>query len=90
MLNTMAIYNRLKILVAEKELREGRKLPYRTIAKETGISKTTLSLYMRQEVKNIDTSTLERLCEYLGVQPGDLLMYSTEAPQPKKTKTARK
>lgn len=86
MLQEMAIYNRLKILIAEKEFREGRKLTYRTISKETGISTATLVLYMKQGVKNIDTGTLEKLCEYLDCQPGDLLMYSPEPPEPKKTK----
>jgi putative transcriptional regulator len=93
MLQDMAIYNRLKILIAEKEFREGRKLTYRTISQETGISTATLVLYMKQGVKNIDTGTLERLCEYLNVQPGDLLMYSKDSPQDNKhpkQKTARK
>ena len=83
MFQDMAIYNKLKILIAEKELRENRKLPYRKIEEETGISKTTLSLYMRQEVHNIDTGTLEKLCKYLGCQPGDLLIYSPDPPNKK-------
>lgn len=90
MLQEMAIYNRLKILIAEKEFREGRKLTYRTISQETGISTATLVLYMKQGVKNIDTGTLEKLCEYLDCQPGDLLMYSPEPPEQTKTKKPAK
>jgi putative transcriptional regulator len=79
-MDNMAIYNRLKILIAEKEFREKRKLTYRTIAKETGISTSTLTKYMGQEVKSFDTATLETLCNYFGIQPGDLLIHSQEPP----------
>jgi putative transcriptional regulator len=82
----MAIYNKLKILIAEKEFREGRKLTYRTISKETGISTTTLTKYINQG-GGIDAGTLEKLCEYFDCQPGDLLIYSADSP---KEKTARK
>ena len=82
MLN-MAIYNRLKILLAEKEFREGRKLPYRTIAKETGISPTTLTKYITQG-GGIDANTLDKLCAYLDCQPGDLLIYSADPPEQNK------
>jgi putative transcriptional regulator len=84
----MTIYNKLKILLAEKEFREGRKLTYRTVSKETGISTTTLTKYINQG-GGIDPSTLEKLCEYLNCQPGDLLVYSADQPQLKQ-KTARK
>lgn len=88
MLNTMALYNRLKILIAEKEFRENRKLTYRTISDETGISTTTLTKYIKQG-GGIDPGTLEKLCEYLGVQPGDLLVYSADNPAPKNKKASR-
>lgn len=86
MLTDMAIYNKLKILIAEKEFREGRKLTYRTISKETGISTTTLTKYINQG-GGIDPGTLEKLCKYFDCQPGDLLVYSADQP---KQKTARK
>jgi len=85
----MAIYNKLKILIAEKELRENRKLPHRVVAQEAGIPLSVLTLYMSQKVRRFDIETLEKLCRYFGVQPGDLLMLSADQPQPK-TKTARK
>ena len=80
----MTIYNRLKILIAEKEFREKRKLTYRTISEETGISTTTLTLYMRQGVGAFDTGTLETLCNYLNCQPGDLIIYTDSPPVVKK------
>lgn len=81
-MSTMPIFNRLKILIAEKELRENRKLTYRTIAEETGISTATLTLYMSQKADRIDLTTLATLCKYLGVQPGDLLIYTEHPPTP--------
>ena len=82
----MTIYNRLKILIAEKEFREDRKLTYRTISEETGISTSTLTLYMRQGVGAFDTGTIETLCKYFGCQPGDLIVYADNPPSPKKKK----
>jgi putative transcriptional regulator len=87
MLNEMAIQNRLKVLLAEKELRENRKLTYRTVAKETGLAIGTLTAYMTQQVERFDKSTLETLCEYLDCNVGELLSYS---PDDGKQKTARK
>lgn len=85
----MAIYNKLKILIAEKELREGRKLPHRVVAQEAGIPLSVLTLYMGQKVRRFDTETLQKLCRYFGVQPGELLIYS-EDPPPSNKKTSRK
>lgn len=71
----MVIKNRVKILIAEKELRESRRLTYRTIAKETGISTSTLTAYINQDVNRFDTTTLETLCAYLNCSLGALLEY---------------
>jgi putative transcriptional regulator len=89
MLLDMAIQNRLKVLLAEKELREGRKLTYRTVAKETGLAVDTLTAYMTQRVNRFDKSTLETFCSYLSCDVGDLLKYSADDLQTKQ-KTARK
>jgi DNA-binding Xre family transcriptional regulator len=77
----MVIVNRLKVLIAEKELSEGRKLTYRTISKETGISTGTLVRYTSQVVDKVDMSTLETLCEYFKIQPGELLVWDSSKPK---------
>ena len=89
MLNEMAIQNRLKILLAEKELRENRKLTYRTVAKETGLALDTLTAYMMQRVNRFDKSTLETFCNYLSCDVGDILKYSADPPTPKKKKASK-
>lgn len=76
----MTIYNRLKVLIAEKEIREGRKLPYRTIAKETSISTSTLTAYIQQRTQRYDVSVLNTLCKYFDCQPGDILVYQSDDP----------
>ncbi len=80
MMSGMAIYNRLKVLIAEKELREKRKLTYRILAQETGISPTTWTLYLSQKPGRIDLDILGKMCEYFQCQPGDILIYSSEPP----------
>jgi putative transcriptional regulator len=81
MFEDMTIYNRLKVLIAEKELREKRKLTYRVISLETGIPISTLTDYMTQRISRFDGPTLEKLCDYFGAQPGDILIYSQEPPE---------
>jgi putative transcriptional regulator len=71
----MVIQNRLKILIAQKELAEGRRLTYKVICGETRLSATTLTSYVTQNVNRFDASTLEALCAYFDCQPGDLLEY---------------
>lgn len=80
LLTVVTFYNRLIVLLAEKELRENRKLTYRTVAKETGLAIGTLTAYMTQNVNRFDKSTLETLCEYLSCDVGDLLSYSPDDP----------
>ena len=69
----MAIYNRLKVLIAEKEIREGRKITYRTIAKETGLSTNAITNYATQRVTRFDAATLNAFCHYFDCQLGDII-----------------
>jgi DNA-binding Xre family transcriptional regulator len=80
MLNQMPIYNKLKILIANKENTESRKLSYRTVAQEAGIPLSVLTEYTGQRVKRFDINTLEKLCRYFSVQPGDLLGFIDNPP----------
>lgn len=68
------INNRLKILLAEKENREGRKITYETVQNETGISPSTLVGFANNRVTRFDEVTLVKLCEYFNCDIGDLLV----------------
>lgn len=76
-ISTNMIYCKLKQLIAEKEFREKRKITYKVIQEETGLSSTTIAkLLSYKGVQRIDGSTLDRLCEFFGCQVGDILIYS--------------
>ena len=69
----MAIVVRLDVMLA---LRKARS---RELAAHVGITETNLSLLKSGRVKGIRFETLEKICEYLDCQPGDLLVYEPRA-----------
>ncbi len=76
------IQSRLKVLLADKSLREGRRLPYRTVAKETGVSASTLSRMAEGKMTRFNAETLSALCRYLECDVGDLLSYQAKQGVP--------
>ena len=69
-----------------------RKMRLNALAEFVGITPQNLSVLKTGRAKAIRFSTLEKLCECLDCQPGDLLMYQDdpEAPtaeNPDKTRT---
>jgi putative transcriptional regulator len=85
----MTIKNKLRLLIADKEYRENRKISYRTVAQEADIPLSVLTDYTSQKVKRFDVKTLEKLCRYFDCQPGDLLEYVPDEEEPKNKKAAR-
>lgn len=69
------IRNRFKILLAQKEARDGRNYTYEDIYAATGISPTTLTNYARGGVGRFDATTLIKLCDWLECDLADLLVY---------------
>lgn len=66
---------RLKILLAEKALRdEKRSYTMREVAAATGLSKDTVTDWANNNVKRFDEPVLDKLCKFLGCQVGDLLI----------------
>ncbi len=64
-----------------KELREGRDLPIRTVAKESGVASSTVQRVKKAEVENVTVATIARLCAYFEAQSiSDLLEW---VPDPK-------
>lgn len=68
------IVSHFKVLLAEKEVREGRKLTYDVINQETGIHKNALTGYANDTIKRFDRDVIERLCDYFACDIGDLLV----------------
>lgn len=76
------IVNRVRILVAEKEVRDRRQYSLRDIAGETGLSINTVSDYLKGNVTNFYGHVLIAFCDWLDCQPGDILKREvTESPE---------
>lgn len=66
----MAIVVNLDVMLAK------RKMRLNTVAEQVGITIQNLSVLKTGKAKAIRFSTLEKLCEVLQCQPGDLLAYA--------------
>ena len=60
------------------------------LAKETGISHTTLWRLKKGKALGINFDTLEKLCQRLDCQPGDVLKLANEKKTGKKRATGSK
>ena len=63
------IVNHLPTLLAE------RRLKVADAVRATGVSKTTLHKIYNDQSSRIDFDTIDKLCEYLGVEVGDIFEY---------------
>ena len=72
----MSIIVNLDVVLAK------RKMRLNTVAERVGITVQNLSVLKTGKAKAIRFSTLEKLCEILDCQPGDLLAFEHPAPQP--------
>ncbi|MBC2037944.1 helix-turn-helix transcriptional regulator [Listeria cossartiae subsp. cayugensis] len=64
------IRNRLSVLIAERNLKISR------VAKDTGISRSTVTAIAQNDSKMIQIDTIDILCRYLEVAPEDFFEYS--------------
>jgi putative transcriptional regulator len=67
------VNSHLRILVAEKELRERRRLPLRVIVAESGASRSAVQRLLNNTIRNVPLDDLAALCEWLPAEPGDIL-----------------
>ncbi|MCK8070750.1 helix-turn-helix transcriptional regulator [Vibrio sp. 1CM23M] len=65
----MTIRINLDIMMAK------RKMRLKTLAKEVGITEANLSVLKNAKAKAVRLSTLDKLCEVLECQPGDILEF---------------
>ena len=65
----MAIVVTLDVMLAV------RKVKSKDLAEQVGITEANLSLLKQGKVKGVRFETLEKICEVLQCQPGDLLEY---------------
>jgi len=79
----MPIVVKLDVVLAE------RKVKSKELARHVGITEANMSLLKQGKVKGVRFDTLEKICEYLGCQPGDILSYEPSAKS-ESTKAVRR
>lgn len=82
MLATVVIKSDLEYFLTQynaKRIRQGEKrLTLRQLARETGISTSTLVALTTGKAKGIQFDTLSTLCSYFNCLPSDLLRYTPD------------
>jgi putative transcriptional regulator len=68
----MPIVVQLDVMLAK------RKVKSKALAEHVGITEANMSLLKQGKVKGIRFDTLEKICEFLECQPGDLLAYEVK------------
>jgi putative transcriptional regulator len=66
----MAIIVNLDVMLAK------RKMSVTELSEQVGITMSNISILKNGKAKAIRFSTLEKICEVLDCQPGDILEYS--------------
>ncbi|WP_259779569.1 helix-turn-helix domain-containing protein [Aestuariispira ectoiniformans] len=71
----MPIIVRLDVVLAQ------RKMKSKELAAQIGISEQNLSMLKSGKVKGVRFDTLEKICDVLNCQPGDLLEFQAEGDE---------
>jgi putative transcriptional regulator len=69
----------MAIIIRLDEMLARRKKRSRELAEYVGITEPNISLFKTGRVKGLRFGTLEKMCEFLECQPGDLLEYRPDA-----------
>src|SRR2546428_6883315 len=77
------------ILIEIDQLLKERRRSFYWLAKETGVSHTTLWRLKKDKAQGITFNTLERICLTLKCQPGDVLKVRREKETKKRKKNLR-
>ena len=72
----MPIRVTLNVMMAERNVRS------KELAAHVGITDANLSLLKQGKVKGVRFETLEKICEYLDCEPGDILKRQRVAADP--------
>ena len=71
----MSIVVQLDLMLARRKMRS------RDLAAAVGITEVNISLLKSGKVKGVRFDTLERICDALQCQPGDLLVFEPALPE---------
>jgi putative transcriptional regulator len=70
----MPIIVKLDVMLAHRKMRS------KELAERIGITEQNVSALKSGRVRGVRFETLEKICEALDCQPGDILTYEKEAP----------
>ena len=73
----MAIIVNLDVMLAKRKMRS------KDLAERIGITEQNVSLLKSGKVKGVRFETLDKICEVLECQPGDILEYRVEGERQK-------
>ena len=73
------IVSRARQVRLEHQAKLGRLVTLEEVAEATGITPATLSRIERNQTERIDFATLQKLCTFYGVKPGDILGIEEES-----------
>ena len=68
----MPIVVQLDVMLARRKVRS------KDLAEHVGITEANMSLLKQGKVKGVRFDTLEKICDYLQCQPGELLVYQPD------------
>jgi putative transcriptional regulator len=74
----MAIIVNLDVMLAKRKMRS------KELAERIGITEQNVSLLKSGKVRGVRFETLDKICEVLACQPGDILEYRPKRPQLRK------
>jgi len=71
----------MAIIVNLDRILADRGVQSKELAQFVGITEANISLLKKGKVKGIRFNTLEKICEYLQCQPGDILAFDGEVSE---------
>lgn len=72
----------MSIIISLDVMLAHRKMRSKELAEKIGITTANLSILKTGKAKAIRFSTLEKICEALDCQPGDIIVYKAEDQEP--------
>jgi DNA-binding Xre family transcriptional regulator len=67
------VNSHFRVLVAQKELREKRRIGIRVIVEEAKASRSAVERLLNNTIKQVPLDDLAAICVWMGCEPGDIL-----------------
>jgi putative transcriptional regulator len=75
----------LRVLVAQKELHERRRITVQTIADESGANRSAIMRLLNNTIREVPLEALELLCRWVPCGVEDILRFGTVVAQERDT-----